>query len=111
MRVRIGPVNAEAEKLIPPAQPDGSKIGVNHADAYIKAINTTLEDGRQVSCKRRGLSIILTIGDRQGEGLMRRIEHGPDVRQILRHALETAALDAGARLTVEGGEIFLSLDE
>lgn len=111
MKVRIAPVNTEAEKLIPPAQPDGSRIGANHADAYVKAMNVTLEDGTKVSCKRRGLNITLAIGDRKGEALMRRIEHGPDVKVILQKALESAAEAAGAKFSVEDGEICLDIQD
>ena len=60
-------------------------------------------------CKRRGLKLTLTIKDKKGEGLMRRIEHGPDVRQILRQALETAASEAGAQFLVEDGGICLDV--
>lgn len=107
--IKIGPENVDAENLIPPAKPDGSGIGVNYADAYIKPINTKPEDGPAVSCRRRGLKITLTIGDREGEGLMRRIANGPDPRNILRKALEEAAGNAGAKYLVKDGTIFLDL--
>ena len=111
MRVRIGAENREAEKLIPPAQPDGSKIGVNYADAYITVLNKELEEGFRISCKRHGLEITLTIGDRAGAGLMRRLEHGPDARKILQHALQEAARAAGATFHVEDSVIYLELEE
>ncbi len=107
MKLRITEENTAAEDLIPPAALDGSGIGVNHADAYIKAMNVELEDGRKVTCKRKGLKILLTVGDRKGEALMRRIEHGPDVKNILRQALEAAAAEAGTTFSVEDGVIFL----
>ena len=107
MKLRIAEENTEAENLIPPAALDGSRIGVNHADAYIKAMNVDLEDGRKVTCKRKGLKVLLTVGDRKGEALMRRIEHGPDVKNILRRALEAAAAEAGTTFSVEDGVIFL----
>lgn len=107
MKLRVCEENRKAEELIPPAQPDGSKIGVNYADAYIKGLNVTLEDGTRVSCKRRGLKVTLAIGDRKGEALMRRLEHGPDVRNILRAALEEAAQAAGVRFLVEESKIYL----
>ena len=107
MKLRIAEENTEAEGLIPPAQPDGSGIGVNYTDAYIKAMNVELEDGRKVTCKRKGLKVLLAVGDRKGEALLRRIEHGPDVKSILRQALETAATEAGVRLAVEDGVIYL----
>ena len=109
MRVRLASENADAEKLIPPDAPDGSGIGVNYADAYVGALNVTLDDGRAVTCERKGLEITLTIGDATGAALMRRIEHGPDVKIVLRRALEEAAEAAGVRLVVEDGAIWLEL--
>ena len=107
MKVRIAEENREAEGLLPPAQPDGSGIGVNYADAYIKVMNTELEDGRKVTCKRKGLKIIFAIGEEEGEAIMNRLEHGPEPVQILRRALEAAAKAAGSMLTVEDGVIYL----
>ena len=54
-----------------------------------------------------GLMITLTIGDESGEALMRYIEDGPDVKNILRRAIENAAEDAGAKFLVEDGTIYL----
>ncbi len=109
MKLFVGSEDLESETLIPPSQPDGSKIGVNYADAYIKTLNTSTEEGLKITCKRRGLKIILTIGDRKGEGLMRRLEHGPDVKHILQQALQEAAQAAGAVLLIENTSIYLEL--
>ena len=65
-----------------------------------KPVKLTLEDGRKLAFKRRGLKITLMIGDRSGEGLLRRLEHGPDVKEMLRAALEDAARNAGASLAI-----------
>ncbi len=111
MRLFVGSEDLESEILIPPSQPDGSKIGVNYTDAYIKALNTTTEEGLKITCKRRGLKIILTIGDRKGEGLMRRLEYGPDVKNILQRALQEAAQSAGAALLIEKNTIYLELEQ
>ena len=110
MRIRINEVNSEAEKLLPPNEPDGSRVGVNYVDAYLKAFNVALDDGTEVKCKRRGLSVTLTVGEAKGEGLMRRVEHGPDPRDILQKALEEAAAAAGAKFCIEAGVAFLELD-
>jgi len=110
MRHRIADENLDAEKLIPPAQPDGSGIGVNYTDAYIKPFNTTLEDGRKLTCKRKGLKITMKIGDVTGEAIMNRLEHGADVKNILRQALEAAASAAGAKFETESDGVFLELD-
>ncbi len=110
MKVRLGDVNAKAEALLPPAQPDGSGIGVNYVDAYLKALKATLEDGRKVLCTRRGLKLTLKVGGAKGEGLLRRIEHGPDPRHVLRRALEEAAGGAGVTFSEADGELFLELE-
>jgi len=109
MKIRIVDENTEAEKLIPPAAPDGSGIGVNYVDAYIKPMNVETEDGRKVTCKRKGLKVILSIDDKTGEAIMRRIDHGPDVKNMLRQALVTAASEAGAQFSVEDGGVFLEV--
>lgn len=110
-RIEIAKENTEAESLLPPREADGSGIGVNYTDAYVKAMGVELDDGRKVTCKRKGLRITLQVGDATGEGLMRRIEHGPDPKDILRQALETAAEDAGFRFLVEDGTIYLEESE
>ena len=110
MKVRITG-NAEAEQNIPPARADGSRIGVNYADAFIEPMNITLEDGRRVTCRRRGLKITLTVGELKGEGLLRRIQNGPDVKNILHRALQEAAQAIGAGVLVEEGSICLELPE
>ncbi len=110
MRVELGPVPDEIERWLPENEPDASDVGVNHADAFLKLFKTTLEDGRKVSCTRRGLKLTFTVGDRSGESLLRRLEHGPDVREILHQALTEAAAGAGAAYSVEDGTLYLELD-
>ena len=107
MKVRIGWVNPKAEALLPPNQPDGSGVGVNYVDAYVKPFKLTLEDGRKVTCARRGLKLTLTVGKVKGEGLLRRLEHGPDLKNILRHALDDAAEAAGLSFSEEDGTLYL----
>jgi len=109
VRVKIADVNKDAEGLLPPAKSDGSGIGINYADAYIKVIKHTLPDGRKITCRRRGAKITLSIGDKKGEGLMRRLKHGPDPRNILRKALAEAAGSLGGTYAVEEGVIYLDL--
>jgi hypothetical protein len=62
-----------------------------------------------VKCKRRGLKIVLAAGPRKGEGLMRRLEHGPDPVKMLDAALQEAATAAGLTLTVKDGSMFISM--
>jgi hypothetical protein len=110
-KVALGPENQEAEKLLPDVVDDGSGVGINYADAYIKGIKLTLEDGRKVTLKRRGLKISITIGDKTGDGLLRRLQNGPDERNMLREALKEAARNAGAAFEVENGVMMLELTE
>jgi hypothetical protein len=49
------------------------------------------------------------VGKDKGEGLLRRLEHGPDVKTMLRHALEEAAAQVGARVAEEEGAVWLEL--
>ncbi len=109
MKVRVCDVNGEAENKLPAKTEDKSGIGVHYIDAFIKPMNTKLEDGTAIRCKRRGLKITLTAGTRKGEGLMRRLEVSPDPVVMLRAALGEAAKAAGIELTIEDGAIFLSL--
>jgi hypothetical protein len=92
-----------------PSADDKSGIGVHYVDAYIKPMNTTLEDGTEVKCKRRGLKIVLSVGDRKGEGLMRRLDVSPDPVLMLQAALQEAAAASGIALTVENNSILITL--
>ncbi len=109
MRAKLCDVNADAVSKLPQLTDDKSGIGVHYVDAYIKPMNTKLEDGTPVKCKRRGLKVILTAGGKKGEGLMRRLDVGPDPVVMLDAALKEAAAGAGVELTAENGAIFISL--
>lgn len=107
MKQRLCQVDAGALNKLPQHTDDKSGIGVHYVDAYLKPMNTTLDDGTPVKCKRRGLKIALTVGARKGEGLMRRLEVGPDPTAMLAAALREAAAAAGVELSVEDGAIFI----
>lgn len=107
MKQRVASIPTDIDRFLPEAEADNSGVGVNYADAYLKGLKGTLDDGRKVLAKRRGLKITLKVGDRQGEGLLRRLEHGPDVKEILRHALEEAAVAAGLAISVDDEAVFL----
>jgi hypothetical protein len=111
MNHRIAEENTAAESLLPPAQPDKSGVGVNYVDAWIKGLNVALPDGRKVVCKRKGLKITLALGPATGEALLRKREHGPDPRRILRCALDEAAGKIGAAFEVAGGVVYLKTSE
>jgi hypothetical protein len=109
MRVKLCSVNAAAIEKLPQHTGDKSGIGVHYVDAYLKPMNTKLEDGTPIKCKRRGLKIALSAGQKKGEGLMRRLDVGPDPVVMLDAALQEAAKAAGIELAVEDGAIFLTL--
>jgi hypothetical protein len=111
MRITIHVDEAEANKHLPESEPDGSGVGVNYADQVLKAFKLTLEDGRKMLAKRKGLKITITVGEKSGDAIMRRIENGPDVKQIFRNALTEAASNLGAALTFEPNTIYLDFTE
>jgi hypothetical protein len=107
--LKLCDVNGAARSRLPEHTDDRSGVGVHYVDAYVKAMNATLEDGTKVSCKRRGLKIVLSVGTRKGEGLLRRIEVGPDPVSMLDAAIQEAARAAGVRLVVENGAILIEI--
>ena len=109
MRITIPVDDAQADQHLPEVKPDGSGVGINYADQILKNFKLTLTDGRKMLAKRRGLKITITIGDKQGEGIMRRMEFGPDVKVIFHQALTEAAKNAGATLLIEPNQIHLEL--
>ena len=108
MRHRLCEVNTAAASKLPQHTDDKSGIGVHYVDAYLKPMNVKLEDGTAVKCKRRGLKIALSVGERKGEGLMRRLAVSADPVVMLDAALQEAANAAGVELTVEDGAVFIT---
>lgn len=108
MKLKLCDVNTAALEKLPQLTADKSGIGVHYVDAYIKPMNATLENGVAVKCKRRGLKITLTAGDKKGEGLMRRLALGPNPIAMLNAALQEAAISGGMELTIENGGVYLS---
>ncbi len=96
MKVTIPIDEAQVDSFLPGNKLDGSGVGVNYVDAYLKVFRVTLEDGRKLLARRRGIRITLTIGERKGEGLLRRVVHGPDPKVLIREALTEAAQSLGA---------------
>jgi hypothetical protein len=109
MKTKLCEVSAAAREKLPEHTGDKSGVGVHYVDAYIKPMNLKLPDGTPVKCKRKGLKIVLSAGGRKGEGLLRRLESGPDPVVMLDAALQEAARSAGFPLTVEDGAIFVEL--
>ena len=108
MKIRLCDLNQAATEKLPQHTGDKSGVGVHYVDAYLKPMNTKLEDGTVIKCKRRGLKIVLSAGTKKGEGLLRRLATGPDPVVMLDAALQEAAKSAGVELTVEDGAVFLS---
>lgn len=98
-------INLAAKDKLPPAHPDKSGIGVHYVDAFLKPMNTVLPDGTKVACKRRGLKVVLTVGTKKGEGLMRRLDVSRDPVVMLRSALQEAATAAGCELEIGEDEM------
>ena len=107
MKQRLCEVNAGAAGKLPQQTDDKSGIGVHYVDAYLKPMNVKLEDGTAVKCKRRGLKIVLTVGTRKGEGLMRRLAVSSDPVVMLDAALQEAAKAAGVGLVIDGDTMFI----
>ena len=100
-------IDRTATEKLPPTFLDRSGIGVHYVDAFIKPMNLTLPDGTRVLCKRKGLKLILTVGTRKGEGLMRRLAVSSDPTVMLPAALAEAARGAGVELKLTDTEILL----
>jgi hypothetical protein len=109
MKHRLCDVNAAAITKLPQHTDDRSGIGVHYVDAYLKPMNAKLEDGTAVKCKRKGLKVVLSVGTKKGEGLLRRLDVSADPIVMLDAALQEAAKGAGAELTVEDGAVFISV--
>jgi len=107
--IKLCDLNQAAKENLSPEIKDKSGIGVHYVDAFLKPMNTTLEDGTRVSCKRNGLKITLVVGAKKGEGLMRRLEVSKDPVVMLNAALQEAAKAAGVELKITDTEIFITM--
>lgn len=109
MKSKLCDLDPALRQKLPEFTDDKSGIGVHYVDAYLKAMNTTLEDGTSIRAKRRGLKITLTAGAKKGDGLMRRLEVSRDPVVMLDAALQEAARAAGVELIVENGSLFIAV--
>ena len=103
--IKLCDIDPLAKTKLPPALNDKSGIGVHYTDAFIKPMNKTLEDGTRVGCKRKGLKILLVVGTKKGEGLMRRLAVSKDPTVMLKAALEEAAKGAGIEIEITDTEV------
>ncbi len=106
--IKLCDINPAAKEKLPPAFTEKSGIGSHYVDAFVKPMNTTLADGTRVACKRKGLKIVLTVGPKKGEGLMRRLEVSKDPAVMLQAALQEAAKAAGVELKITDTEVLVS---
>lgn len=105
--IRLCEINLTAKDKLPPLFAEKSGIGSHYVDAFVKPMNTKLPDGTRVGCKRKGLKIMLTVGTKKGEGLMRRLAVSKDPIVMLQEALQEAARVAGVTLKITDTEIFV----
>ena len=105
--IKICDINQTAKEKLPPTFTDKSGIGVHYTDAFIKPMNIKLEDGTRISCKRKGLKIMLVVGTKKGEGLMRRLDVSKNPVKILNAALQEAAKSAEVELKITDNEILV----
>jgi hypothetical protein len=105
--IKLCDIDPATDEKLPSNFPDKSGVGVHYANAVLKQISVKLDDGTKVLCKRRGLKLTLRINNAKGDGLLRRLEHGPDVKHMLHKALEEAATQAGAKIEFRGHEVYL----
>lgn len=108
LMTRLCDINPGARSKLPPAFAEKSGIGSHYVDAFLKPMNTKLPDGTRVGCKRKGLKIMLTVGVKKGDGLMRRLDVGPDPVAMLNAALQEAARAAGVELKITETEVLIS---
>ena len=106
--IKICDLDQTAKEKLPPAFTDKSGIGVHYTDAIIKPMNRTLEDGTRIACKRKGLKIMLVVGTKKGEGLMRRLDVSKDPVVMLESALQEASKVADVELKITDSEILIS---
>lgn len=106
--IKLCDINKEALQKLPHLIQDKSGIGVHYTDAFIKPMNTKLEDGTRISCKRKGLKLLLVVGTKKGEGVMRRLDVSKDPVVMLNAALQEAAKTAGVELKITETEILVA---
>ena len=101
-------INPGAKAKLPPAFAEKSGIGSHYVDAFLKPMNVKLPDGTRVGCKRKGLKILLTVGAKKGDGLMRRLDVSRDPVVMLNAALQEAAKAAGVELKITETEVLIA---
>jgi hypothetical protein len=106
--MKLCEINQAAKAKLPPAFPDKSGIGVHYIDAFVAPMNAALPDGTRVTCKRRGLRVTLRVGQKKGDGIMRRLQVSKDPVVMLPAALKEAAEAAGVGIEITGTEVHIT---
>ena len=104
-QIAIATIPEEIDQKLPRHRPDGSRIGVNYADAFGKCLNTTLPDGRPLAYRRRGLELTLTLGDRKAKTLLDRWAGHGDVQTIHGQAMSKLAEQLGYKYRYENRQV------
>ena len=106
--IKLCDINPTAKEKLPSVFRDKSGIGVHYVDAFLAPMNAALPGNVRVMCKRKGLRVTLRVGAKKGDGLMRRLEVGPDPVAMLNAALQEAAKAAGVGLQIGESEILIA---
>src|SRR5688500_15763894 len=109
MKHHLCHVNPAAVAKLPQHTDDKSGIGLHYVDAYVRPLLPRLADVTQVKCKRRDLKVVLSVGTRTGEGLLRRLDVSADRVLMLDAPLQEAARGAGIGSLVEDGAILVDI--
>jgi hypothetical protein len=104
-QIPIASIPEEVDQRLPQHRPDGSRIGVNYADAFGKCLNTTLPDGRPLAYKRRGLELTLTLGDQKAKTLLDRWAGQGDAQSIHNLAMTRLAEQLGYKYRYEDRQV------
>ena len=96
-----------SDKLAANGYADKSGIGVHYMDAYIKPMNTEIEEGLKCIAKRRGNKITITVGDKSGFGIMRRIDVSEDPVVMLQALFVEAGKAAGFVISEDKGAVYI----
>lgn len=105
--IKLCDINQAAKEKLPPGFRDKSGIGVHYVDAFLAPMNAALPDSTRVFAKRKGLRINLRVGQKKGDGLMRRLDVSRDPVVMLQAALQEAAQAAGVQIQLTDTEVLI----
>ena len=91
----------------PKNKADGSEIGINFVDAYIKPLNKAQYLGQAIKAKRRGLKVTVQLGESKGEAIMRAADHEFDVEKTTYQVLRDAFAQLGKEICFQEKSFFM----